>query len=107
MRAPAPPSDPYEPNDDIRWISGRSGFEADAPFLRTAVRAAVRARIDVQKDPVDVYPVWVPAGGSVSVRLTPHAMAADLFVWPPDRPHGPRQGRHRQEQAARRWRARR
>ena len=83
VRAPAPPTDPYEPNDDIRWISGRSGFEADAPFLRTSVRAALRARIDVQKDPVDVYPVWVPAGGSVSVRLAPHAMAADLFVWPP------------------------
>ena len=42
----------------------------------------MRARIDVQKDPVDVYPVWVPGGGTVSIRLTPRFMASDLYVWP-------------------------
>jgi subtilisin family serine protease len=84
--APAPLNDPYEPNDDIRWIAGRTGFRADRPFLRASGRADVLARIDVQKDPVDVYPVWVPAGRRVSVRLTPRVMAADLYVWPPAAP---------------------
>ena len=31
-----------------------------------------RARIDLQKDPVDVYPLWVPAGGRATVRLSEH-----------------------------------
>ncbi|HEX2503813.1 MAG TPA: S8 family serine peptidase [Miltoncostaeaceae bacterium] len=90
VRAPAPLNDPFEPNDDIRWVDGSSGFRADRPFLRTSARQAVRARIDVQKDPVDVYPVWVPGGGAVSVRLTPRFMPSDLFVWPSraQRAHG-------------------
>lgn len=83
VRAAAPLNDPYEPNDDIRWIDGRTGFRPDPPFLRTASRATVRARIDVQKDPYDVYPVWVAGRSRVSIRLTPRAMATDLFVWPP------------------------
>lgn len=84
VRAAAPLDDPYEPNDEIRWVSGRAGFAPDRPLLRTAGRATIRARLDVQKDPADVYPVWIPAGGAVSVRATPRFMAADLFVWPPD-----------------------
>ena len=100
VRAPTPPSDPYEPNDDIRWISGRSGFEADAPFLRTAARAAVRARIDVQKDPVERLPAL---GAGPRTRLgapdaarhgrRPLRLAADC-------PQRQRQGRHRQEPPA-------
>jgi subtilisin family serine protease len=81
VRASTPLNDPYEPNDDIRWIDGSTGFRPDPAFLRASARATVRARIDVQKDPVDVYPVWIPGGGAVSVRLTPRFMATDLFVW--------------------------
>jgi Subtilase family len=84
VSAPAPLSDPYEPNDDIRWIAGRSGFRADRPLLRSSRALTVRARIDVQKDPVDVYPVWIPGGAELSIRLTPRSMAADLYVWPPE-----------------------
>jgi subtilisin family serine protease len=83
VRADTPLNDPYEPNDDIRWIDGSTGFRPDPPFLRASGRATIRARIDVQKDPVDVYPVWVPGGGATSVRLTPRFMAVDLFVWRP------------------------
>jgi hypothetical protein len=82
VRAPTPPSDPDEPNDDIRWVAGRSGFRPDPPFLRSSAHHTIRARIDVQKDPVDVYPVWIPAGGRLSVLLTPRSMGADLHVWP-------------------------
>jgi hypothetical protein len=83
LRATTPLDDPYEPNDDIRWVDGRAGFRPDAPFLRASARATVRARIDIQKDPDDVYPVWVPGGGSISIRLTPRFVGADLYVWPP------------------------
>jgi subtilisin family serine protease len=83
VRADTPLNDPYEPNDDIRWIDGSTGFRPDPPFLRASRRATIRARIDVQKDPVDAYPVWVPAGGAISVRLTPRFMPVDLFVWGP------------------------
>ena len=83
VRASVPLQDPFEPNDDIRWIDGRSGFRPDPPFLRTAQRRTIRARIDVQKDPSDVYPVWVAPRSTLSIRLTPRAMGADLYVWPP------------------------
>ena len=82
VRAPLPLSDPYEPNDDIRWLDGHSGFRPDPPLLRTSMRRTVEARIDLQKDPVDVYPLWVPAGGRARVRLSEHGMAADLYAWP-------------------------
>lgn len=80
----APRHDPYEPNDDIRWVAGRAGFRADTPFLRKASRDVVRARLDVLKDPFDVYPVWVPAGEAIAIRLTPSAVRADLYAWRPE-----------------------
>ena len=79
--ASTPLNDPYEPNDDIRWIDGSTGFRPDRPFLRASSRGTIRARIDIQKDPVDVYPVWVPRGGAVAVRLAPRFMPTNLFVW--------------------------
>ena len=100
IRASTPLQDPFEPNDDIRWIDGRSGFRPDPPFLRSALRRVIRARIDVQKDPFDVYPVWVTPRGTLSIRLTPRAMGADLRLAAVG-PHGARPRRARQGQAAR------
>lgn len=79
----APATDLYEPNDDIRWVSGRAGLAADPPLLRRRARQTISARLDLQKDTYDVYPVWIPAGATVTVALTPRAIRADLYVWRP------------------------
>jgi hypothetical protein len=84
LSAPAPPHDPLEPNDDIRWVSGRALFAADTPFLRRTRSVAFGARLDVQKDPYDVYPMWVPPGSTVRISMVPQMVRADLYLWRPD-----------------------
>ena len=37
-----PLNDPFEPNDDIRWVDGSSGFRPDRPFLRTGAAGGGR-----------------------------------------------------------------
>lgn len=79
----APPHDPMEPNDDIRWVSGRAAFAADTPLLRRVRRTAFTARLDVLKDPYDVYPVWIPARARMRVTMHPRDIRADLYLWRP------------------------
>ena len=83
LARPAPRHDLAEPNDDIRWVAGRAGFAADPPLLRRRAGQTIRARLDALKDPFDVYPLWLPARGSVDVRLAPGDVLADLYVWRP------------------------
>jgi hypothetical protein len=83
LREPAPPGDPNEPNDDIPWVDGSAGLRPVPPLLRRRARESVAARLDALKDPVDVYPVWVPPHGAVAIVLTPRGMPMDLFVWQP------------------------
>jgi hypothetical protein len=83
LRRPAPPTDPDEPNDDIRWLDGRAGLPQVPPLLRTGTSESIEARLDSLKDPLDVYPVWVPAYGAVAITVTPRGMPMDLFVWQP------------------------
>jgi Subtilase family len=82
ITAPIPVGDPGEPNDAIRWIDGRGGFRADPAALRRGTHTTVRARLDLQKDPTDIVPVWLPAGQTLRARLRPRTIAADLYVWP-------------------------
>ena len=109
VRAPAPLNDPYEPNDDIRWIYGRSGFErrrALPAHLGRAPRSAPGSTS--RRTRSNVYPVWVPAGGErLGAPGAPRHGRRPLRLAVRRARSGPRQGRHRQEQAARRWRARR
>jgi hypothetical protein len=83
LREPVPPTDPYEPNDDIRWLDGRAGLPRVPPLLRQGTSESITARLDSLKDPLDVYPVWVPAHGAVAITVTPSGMPMDLFVWQP------------------------
>jgi hypothetical protein len=77
----APPAaDPGEPNDDIEWVDGRR-FIPDAPRLRVATRAAIRARLDRDKDPVDVVPVWLPPRSVLTVGLRPRGADVDVEVF--------------------------
>ena len=54
----APPPDPAEPNDDIRFVNGRAFNSAAAPVFRKNGRAvAFGATADVAEDPIDVYKI--------------------------------------------------
>lgn len=83
LARPEPPHDPLEPNDAIRWVDGRALFRADPPFLRATRRQVLSARLDVQKDPVDIFPVNVPPGEVLRISMVPRHIRADLYVWHP------------------------
>ncbi|HZO98457.1 MAG TPA: S8 family serine peptidase [Gaiellaceae bacterium] len=88
LRAPAPPPDPSEPNDDVALVEPGRTFERGAPLLTAPGRrrATVRARVDQNEDPADVYRALVPPHGVL--RVTADAQAGDvaLRVWGPDTP---------------------
>jgi hypothetical protein len=71
----APPVDPGEPNDDVdQIVRGRLFRNSDAPLTAPGHnRASVTARLDVTKDPEDVYRVWVPAQSRATIRVTASA----------------------------------
>jgi hypothetical protein len=76
MRAPAPPRDPFEPNDDIVWVDG-IGLGRAAPPVRTP---AFRATVTAHDDPVDVYRVRMGRRSQLRVAITPQSGGADLRV---------------------------
>jgi hypothetical protein len=80
LSLPAPAADPGEPNDDIEWVDGRR-FAPDAPRLRMARRASVSARLDRDKDPVDVVPVWLPPRTVLTATLRPRGADIDVEVF--------------------------
>ncbi len=56
LTAPAPPTDPFEPNDDISQVRPGSLFEAGQPPLTTPAKPGIRmaATLDTGDDPRDV-----------------------------------------------------
>lgn len=79
--APTPQDDPLEPNEDIKWIDGRGGFDPDPPLLRGRRRDGLAGSLDLLKDPFDMYRVKIPLGASVRITVRPGSIAADLYVW--------------------------
>src|SRR5215218_3744455 len=75
-----PADDPFEPNDDIRYVSGRA-FRDLTPALFNGRRASVTASADVAEDPIDVYRIKVRARHRVRVSLSPSVGDPDLFVF--------------------------
>jgi subtilisin family serine protease len=75
-----PGDDPLEPNDDIRYISGRV-FRDLSPALYNGRRAEVVASADVAEDPIDVYRIKVRAGRKARLTLAPSVGDPDLFVF--------------------------
>lgn len=93
LTAPAPAVDWLEPNDDIAWVDGRH-FRPDRPLLRTDRQARFGASLDLLKDPVDTYPVWVGPGermrvtvraGTAGIRVAIHQPYARTILAPADR----------------------
>jgi len=81
-RAPVP--DPFEPNDDINYVKPGALYDTGVPPLTTrATRSTtLTARLDTVKDPRDVYRVYIPARGRITVT-TRAAAAVTLTLWGP------------------------
>jgi hypothetical protein len=84
LAAPAPPRDPFEPNDDVDLVQpGRVLGKADPPLTAPGrATAGVDARLDAVEDPRDVYRVFVPAGQTVEIVVVPHGRV-DVALWSP------------------------
>lgn len=82
LRNPVPAPDPGEPNDDVDLIVGGKVLERAKPPLTTPGKpqATVAARLATIEDPHDVYRLFVPAGGTVTVTVEPDA-DVDLALW--------------------------
>jgi Subtilase family len=72
LAMPAPPKDPYEPNDDADEVEPHGLFASGTPSLTTLSRSAatLTARVDLHEDPHDFYRVLVPAHRRVIATTT-------------------------------------
>jgi hypothetical protein len=88
LSAHAPPRDPFEPNDDIDLVRPGGLFGTGSPLLTSAGKrtALVRARVDQDEDPADVYRAEIPAHGRLAVAVA--ALRGDVVmrVWGPHTP---------------------
>jgi len=83
LTQPAPPPDPYEPNDDIYMVK-RNGLFADGDPPLTSpgnpTSAVLPASLDYTEDPEDVYRFWMPAHEMSTIRAVPDDEIA-LEIW--------------------------
>ena len=78
----APPADPAEPNDDIRFVNGRAfGGPPRPSSARTAGPRPSAPRPTSAEDPIDVYQIKVRAGSRAKIRLAPSVGDPDLYVF--------------------------
>ena len=79
-----PMADVDEPNDDVRLVKPRALFPDGTPPLtsRSTPRASLRASLDANEDPADLYRVWIPGRRRVTVTTrSTHPMRVQ--VWAP------------------------
>ena len=78
----APIKDSPEPNDDIEYVKPGGTYYNGIPALTSRAKpsAAVTGRITVFEDPRDLYPVFVPKNGRITVK-TSAASTTDLALW--------------------------
>lgn len=81
LAAPAPPSDPLEPNDDIDEVKPGPFVQ---PAITTAAKPSIRlaGSLDANEDPRDLYRIWVPAHRTVRVAVAAGGDAA-ARIWGP------------------------
>ncbi len=79
---PTPVRDPFEPNDDMDWVRPGAAFYNGAVPLtsKTKRSASVTARLTLNEDPRDLYPVYLPRQGTLTVR-TAAVATVDLGLW--------------------------
>jgi hypothetical protein len=82
LTAPAPPTDPGEPNDDIDQVKPGDLFQLGESPLTTVTRPSGRiaATLSAAEDPRDLYRIWVPAHKIVRVAVTSGGRAA-ARIW--------------------------
>lgn len=80
---PERPADPLEPNDDIQWVNGSALGAVAPPVLGKKGRklTPINARLDKQKDQVDVYRAQVAPKSRVLAGIKPLSGDPDLEVW--------------------------
>jgi hypothetical protein len=78
----APVRDPLEPNEDVDYVKPGATYDNGIPPLTSRAKPSTRlvARLAVAEDPRDVYRVFVPRNGSITVKTTA-APAVDLGLW--------------------------
>ena len=78
----APVRDPLEPNDDVDYVRPGALYDNGLPALTTATRRSTGlvGRLTASEDPRDVYRVFVPAHGRITVA-TSAGSAVDLALW--------------------------
>jgi subtilisin family serine protease len=76
--------DPLEPNDDVDYVRPSGTYYTGIPALTSRSRRSTKlvGRIVVAEDPRDVYRVFVPARGRITVKTTA-AAGVDLALWRP------------------------
>jgi subtilisin family serine protease len=84
LAAPAPPTDPGEPNDDVSQVKPGQLFELGEPAVTTTAKPSTRitATLDASEDPHDVYRIWVPAHETVRAAVSAGGRAA-ARIWGP------------------------
>ncbi|HSC90969.1 MAG TPA: S8 family serine peptidase [Gaiellaceae bacterium] len=84
LAAPAPPRDPFEPNDDVSQVRGGGLLGRVGPALTTPGRGrgSVGAVLNERDDPRDVYRVWVPARKRVVATPRPAAAVGVNLLGP-------------------------
>ncbi len=85
LAAPAPVRDPLEPNDDIDYVKPGATFDNGIPALTSSQNRStrLRGRLAAFEDPRDVYRVFVPRKGRITVK-TSAAASIDLALWGPE-----------------------
>ena len=66
----APVADPLEPNDDVDYVTPGKTFDNGIPPLTTKAKPSttLTGRLTTVEDPRDVYRVFVPAQGTITVK---------------------------------------
>jgi hypothetical protein len=85
LAAPAPPTDPGEPNDDVEQVKPRALFQLGEPPLTTTGKPSSRvtATLNASEDPRDLYRIWVPAHKIVRLAISAGGRAA-ARIWGPE-----------------------
>jgi hypothetical protein len=77
----APPTDPFEPNENIFWVNGRIFTNKDPLIYDGRRRRTITARLDQYEDPADVYRIRFPARSRTRITVDPSYGDTDVAIF--------------------------